>query len=220
MYDHLVPNVCKMCTMEIPSLDIWRKFEDLSLPPFSPNLVSSFEETLFFNHSVLDKGIGDDNADASDDLHQSITKLDCSLCNDHKDLSIDTADYQIFSNRLESSFSCDDSFECDNVNTVLLDHSYSQTEHFNDYQHFNMNEKEYNEYYEPINRLGTIRNKKPHEKNKAAQRKPITRSTLKRKLGYTTKCIKNNNFNFEVKFRYYFYKFYIPSSGERTSQLQ
>ena len=96
-----------MGTMEIPSLDIWNKFEDLSLPPFPPNL--SFDKTSFddiFNNSLHDKSF----YDVSDDdtlkyLHEAIAEPDCSLYNIQKE--------EESFNDLESSFSSNDSFKCE-----------------------------------------------------------------------------------------------------------
>ena len=117
--------------MEIPGLDIWEKFEDLSLPPFSPNF--SFEETSFddiFNNSLCEKSVYDDGDETLKNLHEAIADLDCSLYNDQLEgESLYIKDNLIFSNSLESSFSCDDSFKCENVSTVIIDHPYAQREH-------------------------------------------------------------------------------------------
>ena len=121
-----------MGTMEIPSLDIWNKFEDLSLQPFSPNL--SFEETLFndiFNNSLQDKRSYDVGDDTPKHLNEAGEEPESSLHNiQQEEASLDIENTLIFSNDLESIFSSDDSFECENVNTVIIDHPYAaQREH-------------------------------------------------------------------------------------------
>ena len=70
-----------MEAMELSSLDVWSKFEDLSLLPFSSQLVSGFDETLFddiFNNSLLGKCLSADNNDTSYDLDQALEELGCS----------------------------------------------------------------------------------------------------------------------------------------------
>eukprot|EP00092_Neocalanus_flemingeri_P060251 GFUD01072197.1.p1 GENE.GFUD01072197.1~~GFUD01072197.1.p1 ORF type:complete len:281 (-),score=71.13 GFUD01072197.1:462-1304(-) len=199
-----------MGTMEILSLDIWGKFEDL-LPPVSPNIVDGFEERLFediFNDSVFDKSTCEDETDSLGHLRQAISELNSSLHNDQQDLTFDTDDDQIFSDSLESSFSfeivLDDSFECDIANPTLHDHSYSQRGHFNDDNNTILDENvdnisimnEHNKEDEPINTLLTvIRTNKSQDKKEAAPKKPLTRSLLKRQLKYTT----NISFNFEER---------------------
>ena len=118
--------------MELSSLDVWSEFEDLSLLPFSSQLVSGFDETLFddiFNNSLLGKCLSADNNDTSYDLDQALEELGCSqLAKD--EVIIKDNEGNLLPNSLESNLILenvlDDSFVCDPVDTALLDHSYSQ----------------------------------------------------------------------------------------------
>ena len=156
-----------MGTVEIPGLDIWEKFEDLSLPPFSPNL--SFEETSF------------------DDI----------FSNQLEGESLYIKDNLIFSNSLESSFSCDDSFRCENVNTVIIDHTYAQKEHYNHKNHFILNKSEDKLESIPIDKLFSGIHEKSLKKKFKSKKKQKPRTNVIFK--HSTKCVENNNFEYKVK---------------------
>ena len=164
--------------MDIPGLDIWEKFENLSLPPFSPNL--SFEEKSF------------------DDI----------FSNQLEGESLFFKDNLIFSNSLESSFSCDDSFKCENVNTVIIDHPYAQKEHSNHENHFIMNKYEDTLESVPIEKLFSGSHKKSLGKKLNSKRKQKPRTNAIYKQGYSTKCVRNNNFDYKVKIIETSYKHY------------
>jgi hypothetical protein len=185
-----------MGSMEIPGLDIWEKFEDLSLPPFSPNL--NFEETSFddiFNNSLCEKSVYDDSDET---LHEAIADLDCSLYNDQLEgESLNIKDDLIFSNSLESSFSCYDSFECENVSTVIIDHPYAQKERSNNENHFILNKSEDKLESEPIDKLFSGKHKKSLEKTSKLKQKQRTNAICQQ--GYSTKCVENNKFDYKVK---------------------
>ena len=196
--------------MEIPGLDIWEKFEDLSLPPFSPNF--SFEETSFddiFNNSLCEKSVYDDGDETLKHLHEAIADLDCSLCNDQLEgESLYIKDNLIFSNNLESSFSCDDSFRCVNVSTVIIDHPYAQKEHSNHENPFIMNKYEDTLESVPIEKLFSGSHKKSLGKKLNSKRKQKPRTNAIYKQGYSTKCVRNNNFDYKVNIIETSYKHY------------
>ena len=84
-----------MEAMELSSLDVWSEFEDLSLLPFSSQLVSGFDETLFddiFNNSLLGKCLSADNNDTSYDLDLGCSQLakDEVIIKDNEDIFFQT----------------------------------------------------------------------------------------------------------------------------------
>ena len=187
--------------MEIPSLDIWNKFEDLSLPPFSPNL--SFEETSFnyiFNNSLQDKSSYDVGDDTLKHLNEAGEKPDSSLHNiQQEEASLDIENTLIFSNDLESIFSSDDSFECENVNTVIIDHPYAQREHPKHKKDFSLNKSEDKLDSVPIDKLVSESHKKSLKRKLKPLRKPKPRSCVYCNPSYRTKHLRHNNFDYKVK---------------------
>jgi hypothetical protein len=189
-----------MGTMDIPSLDIWNKFEDLSLPPFSPNL--GFEETSFddiFNNSLHDKSFYDlSDDDTPKHLHGAVEEPDCSLYNIQKEEeSLDIENNLIFSNDLESSLCSNDSFKCVNENTVIIDHPYAQNpKHKTD---FILNKSEDKLDSVPIEKLVSGMHKKSLNKKLKPRRKPKPRSCVYCNPSYRTKYLRNNNFDYKVK---------------------
>ena len=190
-----------MGTMEIPSLDIWNKFEDLSLPPFPLNL--SFDKTSFddiFNNSLQDKSF----YDVSDDdtlkyLHEAIAEPDCSLYNIQKEEeSLNIENNLILSNDLESRFSSNDSFNCENADTVIM-HPYAQREHPKHKKESSLNKSEDKQDSVPIHKQVSESHKKSLKKKLKPQRKPKPRSCVYCNPSYRTKYLRNNNFDYKVK---------------------
>ena len=174
--------------MEIPSLDIWTKFEDLY-----PLTKDGYEETLFddiFNVSVLDKHIVNENGDSLEDndnslqhLNQALSELDFNLLND-ADLKLDSEYDLLFPSSLGN--------ECDITHSVLHDHSYSEGDHYNS----EVNENKKIKGIEMETKQLTVDTIKKHQQ--LIGPKIQKRSLLKRKYKYTTRLINIEKYNEKV----------------------
>ena len=106
--------------MEILSIEIWEKFDDLSLPSFSTDL--GFGET-FFEDLFENDQYGNSFTDCGNSLvhlHEAIADLQCKFENEEslysESNSFNPKDLEVLLQPIRDAA----------VNPVLLDHSYSQ----------------------------------------------------------------------------------------------